>query len=661
MASLALSLAFAASVAAVWRAGLLRPLESLMLLGEGASEQPSLWVAVLLVLAASAVACVAVERAGARRALPYVAGALVAYCAASFPVSSFMRFDLLCVPVALSAVGATLITQAHELLKTDRVLTLNVRSAAARSETREGRDTSATLSGGLRSLDLMLPFEEAVVFRLDEAGAPVTAARLRAGGGRTDASASEGDRNSAWREGVRLCEKAIASGERVTLAAEGEARTSVAFPLAHDGITVGALLLRIGKGFDEADDAPLLAAVCDEFAREIVRDDARRLDARSDRAPFYSMRAARGRLTSFGAASARLDEAKFTTSAFHDSHDGHAVARLDGTLLFVNHRMLEAARVEEADSRASLDLLGLLERFRTGVFDEPALAVRRVLQTRTPYERELTFTDPERTLSLRIGVVTGGSAGGTNTTPRAISVVVRDVTLEREYEKLRSDLLSLMSHELRTPITSIAGFAELLATDEKIHAEAREFLTLINSEAQRLTRMIGTFLSVAKLEQKDRQEVSFAPIMLDEIVRETIGNFQSAAKRKRIRLAERDGVRLPPVAADRGLIMQAVANLLDNAIKYSPERTTVMLSTALEADSVRICVEDRGYGIPPEDAERVWEKFYRVAREGHDKQEESAGLGLAFVREVVERHGGRVFLESEVGRGSVVGFTLPRL
>ena len=152
-----------------------------------------------------------------------------------------------------------------------------------------------------------------------------------------------------------------------------------------------------------------------------------------------------------------------------------------------------------------------------------------------------------------------------------------------------------------------------------------------------------------------------APLVLSDVMRETMANFHAAARRKRIRLEERDGVRLPPVAADRALILQPVANLVDNAIKYSPERTSVTLSTALEADAVRLTVEDRGYGIPPEDQPRVWEKFYRVARDGRIKEEESTGLGLSFVRQVVEQHGGQVFLESEPGHGSRIGFTLPRL
>jgi signal transduction histidine kinase len=86
-----------------------------------------------------------------------------------------------------------------------------------------------------------------------------------------------------------------------------------------------------------------------------------------------------------------------------------------------------------------------------------------------------------------------------------------------------------------------------------------------------------------------------------------------------------------------------------------------MVSTELEADAIRVSVEDRGYGIPPEAIDRVWEKFYRVARDGHEKDEDSTGLGLSFVREIVEQHGGGVALESEVGRGSRFSFTLPRL
>ena len=224
---------------------------------------------------------------------------------------------------------------------------------------------------------------------------------------------------------------------------------------------------------------------------------------------------------------------------------------------------------------------------------------------------------------------------------------MKDLTATKEYDKLKSDMISLMSHELRTPLTSINGFAELLTADESIPPQAREFVSIIANESQRMSRMINTFLSVTQLQRKDKQEVLKIPLRLDEVVRETIASLQPVAKKKRIRLIEQPAHRIPPVAADKSLITQAVKNLVNNAIKYSPERTTVTVSTALEAEAVRVCVEDRGYGIPAEAKERVWDKFYRVVREGQEKDEESTGLGLSFVREVVEQHGGRVELDSD--------------
>ncbi|MFS8087204.1 MAG: sensor histidine kinase, partial [Acidobacteriota bacterium] len=186
-------------------------------------------------------------------------------------------------------------------------------------------------------------------------------------------------------------------------------------------------------------------------------------------------------------------------------------------------------------------------------------------------------------------------------------------------------------------------------------------LQIISNESQRMSRMIDTFLSVTQLERADKKEVTTTALRLDEVVREAIGAMQVIAKKKRIRLIEQPNTRIPPVAADKSLITQVVTKLLDNAIKYSPERTAVTISTLLEADAVRVVIEDRGYGIPAESIDRIWEKFYRVARDGQEKDEESTGLGLAFVKEVVEQHGGTVAVESEVGRGSKFSFALPRL
>jgi two-component system phosphate regulon sensor histidine kinase PhoR len=176
-----------------------------------------------------------------------------------------------------------------------------------------------------------------------------------------------------------------------------------------------------------------------------------------------------------------------------------------------------------------------------------------------------------------------------------------------------------------------------------------------------MARMIDTFLSVTQLERADKQEVVHIALRLDEVVREVIATMQPVAKKKRIRMVDESSANIPPVAADKSLITQVLMKLFDNAIRYSPERTTITVTTVLEAETVRIVIEDRGYGVPADSIDRVWEKFYRVAREGQEKDEESTGLGLAFVKEIVEQHRGTVNVESEVGQGSKFTFALPRL
>lgn len=654
LVSVALSLGVSAVSYALWRAGALAPAGDLFLLDEGAAVnvEPQLWVAALLIAAAGASAGFMVEILGGRRAAYFLGGLVALMCAVSLAGSRFLHIDVAFAPSALAAVAAFASVQAWRLWIVDAALARAVRRVASHVSALEGGEASARLRGGLRLLGTVLPLHEAVAFRLDEDGRPVPAARVRA-----DASTPDSNRNAAWREGVSLCERAIRGGQ-LLVDAQGEGQTRVAVPLAHEGRAVGALLIRPRGAFDET-DRPLLSNVAAQLARDLQREEARALLTDRPETTLYSVRAAEHRLESFQMISGLLVEQGFAGHALAEASDGHAVAYLDGTIAYLNAPMTRAARLDEA-SRRGLDLFGLLDRFRAGVFDEPSIAVRRVLQSGAPYECELPFAERGETLSLRIGLVAEADEGE-QARPLCFAVTVRDVTRMKEYEKLKSDMISLMSHELRTPITSINGFAELLVADEEVPESAREFLSIIHSESQRLTRMINTFLSVTKLEQKDRQEVLKIPLLLDDVVRETIACMQPVAKRKRIRLVGAEGGRLPPVAADRALVTQAVMNLVDNAIKYSPERTTVTLTTALEAEAVRVAVEDCGYGVPPEAVDRVWEKFYRVVRDGQDKEEESAGLGLSFVREVVEQHGGEVSLETEVGRGSRFSFTLPRL
>jgi signal transduction histidine kinase len=614
------------------------------------------WLTLLTITAAAFLVAMAVDRFGVRRTSVYVAGTLLALGVVGFIVSWFFSRDIMFLSLAVAVLFSGAIVQLNRLRRQDIEFTEKLIASSFKMGSRSNEGDHRLISG-LKLLDTVLSPTEAVVFRRDADGRLISSARLRA----ASVMVPDLGRNSAWREGVKLCERAMATREIIVeKAGPDETATNIALPLRHEGRTVGALLIRASQEFDE-DDRALLFAVGGQMARNLQRDQVAKASRRPGQLDFLSVTASRKRLDSLYVLNGALLEQRVGISALGEIGDGVALAYLDGRIAHANEELRRLAGLVGSDI-SGISIFDLLDKLRTDVFDEPAIAVRRVLQTGQAYESELQNTERNETLGLRISLVFDDSKKNHKTPqPLCLAVVVKDLTRIKEYEQLKSDMISLMSHELRTPLTSINGFAELLAADEQLPEQAKEFVTIIANEAQRLSRMINTFLAVTKLQRKDKQEVLKIPLRLDEVVKETIATLQPVAKKRRIRLVEQPTERLPPVAADKSMITQAVKNLVSNAIKYSPERTTVTLSTALEAEAVRLSVEDRGYGIPTEAKDKVWEKFYRVVREGQEKDEESTGLGLSFVREVVEQHGGTVGLESEVGRGSKFSFTLPRL
>ena len=585
----------------------------------------------------------AVVAFGFRRSSRWILVSAALVIIASFASAQLFSIELLALPLLFSGALSLLLIQVNQLWAMDRQLTRSLFHSST-----ENVDADVRLTSGLKLLNTVLPLSEAVVFRYDGSEDLQAVARFKS----PLPNPQDPRRNAVWREGIGLCEKAAATGKIVNQA------TSVAVPLLHEGEIAGVLLIRLASKFS-VDDAALLRGVGSQFARNLERESFSRNAARTEVFSFFSQTSSRRKLDALNVLKAVNVEQRCEASTLAHIEDGVAIAYLDGTLALVNPALLSFAGLT-AEQIANMDLFDLLHKFRTDVFDEPEIAVRRVLQTGDEYEGELNFEPKNQILDLRISLLRE-RLNNKDESLIGIAVHVKDLTATKEYEKLKSDMISLMSHELRTPLTSINGFAELLTAEQSLPIQAREFVSIIANESQRMSRMINTFLSVTQLQRKDKQEVLKIPLRLDEVVRETIASLQPVAKKKRIRLLEQPAHRIPPVAADKSLITQAVKNLVNNAIKYSPERTTVTVSTALEAEAVRVCVEDRGFGIPAEAKERVWDKFYRVVREGQEKDEESTGLGLSFVREVVEQHGGHVELDSEEGRGSKFSFTLPRL
>ena len=620
------------------------------------------WHAVVLIFVSLAVGGL-IEKFSLKKTLPYALGFLAIWFVVSVLAAQFFGFELLFIPIAAIVFLTLFVVHLKTLWLIDSALTEKLVVLASTGHLLEGQSADSRIESGLRLLETVLPLSEAIVFSYTVEGELNPVGRARNG----NSSDTAVERQSSWRENVGLCESAMKRRETIVQTVDeetGEAR--IALPLIYEDVTVGVLFVRVNQNFERGDQY-LLEAFSGQLARNFQRKELRERNLPHESWwSSFSSYAAENRLDMISLIHGIIKEQTFSAMASSYLKEAHAIAYLDGTLAYLNRQMRHLTKLTSQEFH-EIDLFGLLERFKTDVFSEPQLAIRRVLQTGDTFKSELYFEKTNKTLDMQISLVKvpsdDGSIHDTNVPmkPACFLITFRDVSAVKENERLRSDMASLMSHELRTPVTSINGFSELLLMDETISEENREFLTIINSESQRLSKMLSTFLSVSNLEQADKQDVSKTPVKLDTVVHEVVGEMQENAKRKRIRLIEQSNNHLPPVAADKGLITRAVSHLVDNAIRYSPERTSIIISTILESDFLRVVVEDRGYGIAPSEQEKIWQKFYRVARDGQDKEEESTGLGLSLVKEIVEQHGGAVEVKSEIGSGSRFSFTLPRL
>ena len=621
------------------------------------------WWSVLMMIAVALTVGYLCEKFGVKKILKFAVPFVFLWAILSFVAATYLSVNLFFMRTISVILLPIFFVHAKKLWLIDSELTDKLVDLASAGHILEGKSADLRIESGLRLLETVFPLSEAIVFRLDphEGLTPVGRARTE------NLSDSMKVRVNAWRESIALCERALESRTTVVETDENKKKSAqVALPLIYDGVAVGVLFVKVYRGFERADQY-VLESFCGQLARNFQRRELRGKDLPNKFWwSFLSTNSAENRVGSTSLIKSLMKEQSFSAVASSYLKEAHAIAYLDGTLAYLNRQMRHLAKLN-SDQIYELDLFGLLKNFKTEVFSEPHLAIRRVLESGETYRNELYFHKKNQTLDLQISLVKvpsdDVSIHETNVAmkPACFLITLRDISAVKENEKLRSDMASLMSHELRTPITSIKGFAELLLMDDQLTEENREFLTIIANESQRLSKMISTFLSVSNLEQADKKEVSKTAVKLDTVVREVVDELKESARRKRIQLVEQPGDTLPPIAADQGLIRRAVSHLIDNAIKYSPERTSVMISTVLEADFLRVVVEDRGYGIPADEREKIWQKFYRVARDGQDKEEESTGLGLSLVKEIVEQHGGGVEVESEVGQGSRFSFTLPRL
>lgn len=274
-----------------------------------------------------------------------------------------------------------------------------------------------------------------------------------------------------------------------------------------------------------------------------------------------------------------------------------------------------------------------------------------------PEEFAATLGGRELVLQATCSRVASRSAGSDR---GGLLLLITDVTRLRRLESLRSDFAANVSHELRTPITNIKGYAEtLLEVGFDEPEQSRRFLEIVRRNADRLATIIEDLLTLAQLEDPEaRHHLDPKACAVGEIVAAVLESLGPAAKARRIRIEFSEEIPLRLVAS-APLLEQALANLVSNAIKYSPEGSAVSIRSSMRRDgAICLSVRDDGPGIPREHLARLFERFYRIDR-ARSREHGGTGLGLSIVKHIAAVHGGQVEVESEPGRGSEFRIVVP--
>jgi two-component system, OmpR family, phosphate regulon sensor histidine kinase PhoR len=235
----------------------------------------------------------------------------------------------------------------------------------------------------------------------------------------------------------------------------------------------------------------------------------------------------------------------------------------------------------------------------------------------------------------------------------------QEKTTALKYEQMRRDFVANVSHELRTPLTFIKGYTEtlkeLLKPEQK---QAQEFMEIIEKNIGQLTHLVEDLLDLSRLES--HQGITrISPTNPANLLNQVIDTFQPAIALKQHTITKDIPVNLPELLIDSDLMGKALANLLDNAIKYTPDKGQITIKATAEPTTVRISVIDNGIGIPQDDIPRIFERFYRVDK-SRSREMGGTGLGLAIVKHIVQLHHGEVSVQSKPGAGSTFTITLPR-
>jgi len=406
-------------------------------------------------------------------------------------------------------------------------------------------------------------------------------------------------------------------------------------------LLAGAASLLISRSFSDRVER------LKEFSRRVAEGDFRPLPA--DR----SGDAVEALAVSLNQTAARLDgtirtlteERNLSSAILGSMVEGVAVVNGAERLVFANPGFTEILGLDVAPQSGN----ALLEIVRQTELIE---AVRQVLNGEPRVEAEIvTGTLRQHFFAATVAAVRAGDTSGA-------VIVLHDITDLRKLERVRRDFVANVTHEFKTPLTAIQGFAETLlggALDDQ--QNRRRFLDIIVEHARRLARLTDDLLKLSKMDA-DRLEMEIHNVSAIQLIESCLETAQRRAGEKDIDISVDLPEKLPEVAGDRRRLAEVLQNLLDNATQYTLPGGKITLSAESGEDEVIFTVSDTGIGIPKTDQPRIFERFYRVDA-ARSREAGGTGLGLSIAKHLVEVHGGRIWVDSEVGQGTQFHFSVP--
>lgn len=347
---------------------------------------------------------------------------------------------------------------------------------------------------------------------------------------------------------------------------------------------------------------------------------------------------------------ATAEERAVAEAVLRSVTDGVLMFDLAGHLITCNPKAIETLQAMAVDP-ADLVFAEFM-KWASGLTREEAIAAEAELVN----EGNTWAVEVDVEETGRSYVLTANRAVGRSAKPIGIVATIADVTEFKQAARMKDELISIATHELRTPLTSVLGYAELLSSAEATDELRRKSTEVILRQAGHLSKMIDDFLDVSRIES-GREEITLEAVDMKAAAEQVLGLLQPQAEARQIAMEAHGGDGCL-ACADRSKVERVLTNLVGNAIKYSPEGASVAVTIRPRNGMIETSVEDTGFGIPKQELEHVFEKFYRV-RDDNTRDIRGTGLGLSLVKLIVETHGGEITVDSEVGKGTTFTFTLP--